>query len=189
LNSSIKGLNSSLFLEGQPEAWALMFDHAYVVALLEDHGSIRQAFRSRALRRKIAGEQRADLSDSGNHAGFEFAPAKRLFHALTDGIPLLLGDSRVDTAVAHDFDVAIGEQQVNKHTCVLFRVPHAKLGEDLNRPLPRADPTKQRRQVQRGLHSKPDLAAVNLLGFPDYGLNHTERARRKRPSGNPGRGE
>ncbi len=113
--------------------------------------------------------------------------AKCLLHAATNMFPRLCADSRVYSTVGQYLDVSIGEKQINQHAVVVFRVPHVKLGEDVERPFARGAPAQERHDLERGLDREADLPAMGRLGFFNSRLDRAERRRWKRVPYSPAR--
>jgi hypothetical protein len=90
-------------------------------------------------------------------------------------LPLGRANAGVDSPVGDDLHVAIGQQQIDQDTAVLFGVPDAELRKDLDRALSRRLTAEQRPPIERGLDGEPDFSAVRPLGSPDRLLDRRER--------------
>ncbi len=85
--------------------------------------------------------------------------------------------------IGHHFDRALGQQQIDQHPVVVFRVPHTELAEQRDRALARRGLLAQIAQWQAGFHTDADLAAVcrfargNVCGEPCQALSGQHAAR------------
>ncbi len=62
-------------------------------------------------------------TNAGNDTLLEPAGTECSFHFPANLLPALQTDTRMDATVGDNFDVPVGEQQVNENTVVVFGVP------------------------------------------------------------------
>src|SRR5512139_682905 len=139
--------------------------------------------------REMRRQQRADLTDAFQRAAFEFALPESGFHGLRHGLPGSGVDPRSDAAIGDDLDVVVGEQQIYQHPAVMFGVPHAQVGEHLDRAFAPAHAAPDQGAVQAVLDGEADFAAVGGFAGADRGLDRVERRPRKRAPPRPWRHE
>src|SRR6185436_6984510 len=125
--------------------------------------------------RIVTREQRVDLGQPRFDSFAETSFAKRLFHLLTDRFPRRGADLRVNAAVGDDLDVAVGEQQIDKHAAVFGRVPDAERAEDFDRPRARRNAVQQPADRKRRLDGETQLAAVSAFAVGNGGLDALKR--------------
>ncbi len=62
--------------------------------------------------------------NASKHSEFVSVAAKGVLHLSANGVPLFLWDPRMNPTVGNDFDAAVGQQQVNQDTVVVFGIPY-----------------------------------------------------------------
>src|SRR5688572_956906 len=96
-------------------------------ALLSEHGgTVDLLVDVPALGRKLTRQQRSGGLDAGENAVAPAAGAKLPLDQRADALPLALGDSRIETAVGDDLDIALREQDVDQHPVAFMGVPNAE---------------------------------------------------------------
>ncbi len=60
------------------------------------------------------------------------------FHQAAHRLPFGGADAALQAPVRDDFDISVRELHVDQHAVVVFRVPNAQMGEDVERPGARA---------------------------------------------------
>lgn len=108
----------------------------FAILALQNYRSIRQLVPRPVARWKMTTENRAYGFDAFNDTFFESARTKRLFHASTNAFPMSRAD-RVGAAVRENFDLTVGEQQINQYTVIVLRVPDVQLCENVECALAR----------------------------------------------------
>src|SRR5512139_1774025 len=140
-------------------------------------------------RREMRRQQRTDLPDAFQRAALELALPESGFHRPRHRLPGGGVDPLGDAAVGDDLDVVVGEQQIHQHAAVVFGVPHAQVGEHLDRAFAPAHAAPDQGTVQAVLDGEADLAAVGGFAGPDRGLDRVERGQRERAPPRPRRHE
>ena len=90
----------------------------------------------------------AGRPNPADHSALEIACAKRIFHGPTDRFPPLRPDARVHAAIGENFDVPIGEQEIDEHAVVVLGIPYVQTGEHLDSAILRGDATQEVGQIQ-----------------------------------------
>ena len=106
----------------------------------------------------------ADALDAQQYAGFEFVLGEHSLHLATDRLPMHGTDQTIETAIRHNFDIAIRQQQVDQDAIVGLGIPHPQFTEQSQRALAGADAAKQRRQIQRAFHREAYFGVMRLFG-------------------------
>ena len=125
------------------------------------------------------GEKLSYAANTGNHALFEHAVAKRHLHPVANRLPRFFSHLGIHAAIGNDLDIPIRQQQIYQHTIVVFGIPDAQLRENLYSSLLCSLPGQQWNQIQRRLDCKTYLPGVHSLGFSDRMLDRIQRTRRK----------
>src|SRR5512139_4140043 len=140
-------------------------------------------------RREMRRQQRTDLPDAFQRAALELALPESGFHRPRHRLPGGGIDPLGDAAVGDDLDVVVGEQQIHQHAAVVFGVPHAQVGEHLDRAFAPAHAAPDQGAVQAVLDGEADFAAVGGFAGADRGLDRVERGPRERAPPRPRRHE
>src|SRR3569833_2132090 len=131
------------------------------------------------MRRKVFGKQPRDRRDALDDATLDLTGAKLGLLVAADRLPAAGSDTRMDTAIGDDLDVAIGEQNIDQHAVIVCGVPDPQLREQVERTLARGLVAKQGRAVERTFHHEAHLSRMRGLASLDGLPNTIERRRRK----------
>src|SRR5580704_15891905 len=115
---------------------------------LQQHRLVRQLVVAVPLARDVPTEDRAHALDTGDGALLELSLLVIPLHLAAYPLPLLLLNTRGDTAVGDDLNGAIGHEHVDEHPVVVRRIPYAELAEKLQRPLTRGKIVPQLGQIE-----------------------------------------
>lgn len=107
-------------------------------------------------------------------------------HLAADIFPNRLPDDLMNATIGDNFNIVVGKQKIYQHPVIEFGIPHPQLREHLDGALARALSFKERADIQRGFHSKANLAVMARLGFPDRHFDVRHRLSRKNPPDPPG---
>ena len=104
----------------------------------------------------MGSEQSRDARDAADDTCSNF-PSRNALHFAADRLPALRADVPMDAAVGDDFDVAVGQQQIDQHAVVVLGVPDPQRREHLERALARGHAAQNRARFQRVLDRETDL--------------------------------
>ena len=109
----------------------------------------------------------ADSLDARDHAGFKLSLRKSGFHFSADAFPFLGLDSNVDPAIGNDFNVTVGEEQVNS-TPLLCSVSQTRSWENTSTARSRRRLIfKQRQRIQCRLYRETNFPLMADFRFFD----------------------
>ena len=91
--------------------------------LLEHNRAVRQFIGGNTAARIMDFKMPRHVTNAGDDTLLELAVTECNFHFPADLIPALQTDTRMDATVGDDFDVPVGEQQVNENPVVVCGVP------------------------------------------------------------------
>src|ERR1035438_7567642 len=129
----------------------------------------------RKMRRELPRHRLDPLDD----AGLEIPGLELGFHVAADLFPAARADMGFDAAVGDDFDLAVGEQQIDQHAVVVRGVPDPQMRKNVERALARGLIVEQRRAVERALDDKAQLAGMGSFAGLDRLLDAVEHLGRK----------
>ena len=121
-----------------------------------------------------------------DYASLELASPEIIFHVVADLFPALRTDMGINAAVGDDFDVLVGEQQINQDAVVLCCVPDPQMRENIERAPPRRLIADKRGSVERALHDKAHLAGMGRFARLDCVLDARQHLWGKDASHPPG---
>src|SRR5450830_797557 len=134
---------------------------------LQKDGFVRQLITARAGGGEMTLQQGIELLQRLQGAVVEVAAGKTRGHGAAHGLPFFRADTAPHIAVGHDIDLARGEVDVDQHATIVFRIPHAILGEQFARPLTVADARIRHAGCQGCFDDQPDFCVMDFFAIGD----------------------
>src|SRR5262245_36423044 len=146
-------------------------------------GTVRQLVAVRVPRREMTFQERADATHTRDRPFLVAAGREFTLHLATDRLPLLRRYPAAQASVGKNFNVAVGQQQIDQDAIPEFGIPDAEAGEHLVGPFARRSFAPKGLALEARLDHEPHLARVPAFRVAHGALDGGQRVGRETSAG------